>query len=222
MSDTIEIEKPQRPESVPAKFWDDETGAVRTDALMKSYAALEQKLSSKETRAEPPETAEGYELTLQSELLKADPEINARLHAKGFTNEQVQEVYNLAAEKLVPMILDMVNDLQADREIERIVERFGGPEAWARVSRQLLAFGRKHLDANTLATLASSYDGIITLHRMMLEKSGGNVLESEGRGKAASIDEQALAKMMKDPRYWRDRDPAYIAKVTEGFERLYN
>jgi hypothetical protein len=27
--------------------------------------------------------------------------------------------------------------------------------------------------------------------------------------------------MMRDPRYWRDRDPAFIAQVTEGFKRLY-
>jgi hypothetical protein len=34
-------------------------------------------------------------------------------------------------------------------------------------------------------------------------------------------DDAALSQMMRDPRYWRDRDPEVIAKVTEGFRRLY-
>jgi hypothetical protein len=33
--------------------------------------------------------------------------------------------------------------------------------------------------------------------------------------------EADLYKLMRDPRYWRDRDPALIAKVTEGFRQLY-
>jgi hypothetical protein len=26
---------------------------------------------------------------------------------------------------------------------------------------------------------------------------------------------------MRDPRYWRDRNPELIAQVTDGFQRLY-
>ncbi|WP_420549042.1 hypothetical protein [Curvivirga sp.] len=38
---------------------------------------------------------------------------------------------------------------------------------------------------------------------------------------AASGSEEALRKMMRDPRYWRERDPEMIEKVTKGFGRLY-
>lgn len=41
---------------------------------------------------------------------------------------------------------------------------------------------------------------------------------SEGDKKAA---EARLREMMRDPRYWRDRDPAFVRRVTEGFGRLY-
>ena len=34
-------------------------------------------------------------------------------------------------------------------------------------------------------------------------------------------DEAALRRMMQDPRYWRQRDPAFVQQVTEGFRRLY-
>lgn len=37
----------------------------------------------------------------------------------------------------------------------------------------------------------------------------------------AEPDEAALSQMMRDPRYWRDRDPELVARVTEGFQRLY-
>lgn len=33
--------------------------------------------------------------------------------------------------------------------------------------------------------------------------------------------ERQLSEMMRDPRYWRDRDPEMIREVTEGFEELY-
>ncbi|MBP5858455.1 hypothetical protein KAJ83_15650 [Marivibrio halodurans] len=34
-------------------------------------------------------------------------------------------------------------------------------------------------------------------------------------------DEEALRRMMRDPRYWRDKDPAILDRVSEGFRRLY-
>jgi hypothetical protein len=33
--------------------------------------------------------------------------------------------------------------------------------------------------------------------------------------------EGRLRELMRDPRYWRDRDPGFVARVASGFERLY-
>jgi hypothetical protein len=30
-----------------------------------------------------------------------------------------------------------------------------------------------------------------------------------------------LRSMMRDPKYWRERDPAFVAKVDQGWKRLY-
>ena len=38
---------------------------------------------------------------------------------------------------------------------------------------------------------------------------------------AAELDEAQLTEMVRDPRYWRQRDPEFIARVTAGFKRLY-
>ena len=34
-------------------------------------------------------------------------------------------------------------------------------------------------------------------------------------------DEEQLRQLMRDPRYWRDKDPAVLNKVSDGFRRLY-
>ncbi|WP_259780969.1 hypothetical protein [Aestuariispira ectoiniformans] len=33
--------------------------------------------------------------------------------------------------------------------------------------------------------------------------------------------EESIRQMMRDPRYWRDRDPSTVRQVSEGFQRLY-
>jgi hypothetical protein len=35
------------------------------------------------------------------------------------------------------------------------------------------------------------------------------------------IDTNELTSLMRDPKYWRDKDPSVVAKVTEGFQRMY-
>lgn len=232
MSDTNLLEQPLQGAQVPEKFLDAQTGQVRMDDLIKSYLALEKKLSSgfqmpqdAEGRMKilhalgMPESPDGYSVTMKDNLLQVDGEVNKRLHAKGFTSEQVQEVYDLAAERLVPMILDIAAEFQADREIERLVAHFGGAEQWREVSRQLLAYGRKNLPPQVLEGLSSSFDGVMALARMMKGEGPGTLEAGKSAGKANEADIHAL---MRDPKYWRDKDPAVIAKVTEGFKQLYS
>ena len=220
-----------KPAGLPDKFWDNTSNTVRMDDLVKSYCALEKKMSSGFAMPEDaagktqvlralgvPETADAYQVNVKDNLLQVDPAVNQRLHAKNFTPEQVQEVYDLASERLVPMILDIAAEFQADREIERLVEAFGGPEQWREVSRQLLAFGRKNLPPAVLEGLSGSYDGVMALHRMM-KGDGPQMLD--GAKAAGAASEAELQSLMRDPKYWRDKDPATIAKVTDGFKRIY-
>jgi hypothetical protein len=238
MTETTLLETPitpsessNRPAGVPEKFWDAENGTVRTEALLKSYLELEKKLTGglpdpatddgKRALCKMlgcPDSPEDYQIDVSHGYFTVDPALNTKLHALGFTTPQVQEVYNLAAEKLVPMILDMAAEFQADRELERLSEQFGGPEKWTEMSRQLLAFGKKNLQPDVLRALASSFDGVMVLHNMMNDGTGSVF----GAGDAAPENGATnLHAMMRDPKYWRDRDPAFIAKVTEGFARMY-
>jgi hypothetical protein len=59
------VEKPQRPDNVPEKFWDAEKGAVNTEALLKSYTELEKKGTEKK-----PEPKKEGEEGKQDEAIK--------------------------------------------------------------------------------------------------------------------------------------------------------
>ncbi len=201
---------------VPVKFKDPETGEVKIDLLVKSYNELEKHLSSKPTA---PKTADDYCIDCDHGMFAPDSEINQRLHAKGFTQEQAQEVYDLAAEKMMPMVQGMSADFKADAEVEKLINHFGGSQQWKEISRQLLSFGQKNLPEDVLDNLSSSFEGVVALHRMM--KGEEPSLQRISSNKSQGINADELTSMMRDPRYWKTKDPAYIAKVTQGFENMY-
>ena len=119
---------------------------------------------------------------------------------------------------MVPLVFQIAADYNAEREIDKLLKQFGGEEQWREISRQLLAFGQKSLPADVLETLSSSYEGVMALYRMMKgEEPGLSRAESTGPGQG----EMELQSMMRDPKYWRDQDPSFVAKVTEGFQKLY-
>ena len=227
--------KPSRPAGVPEKFWDAESGAMRTEALLKSYLELERKLGSmvplpsddadQEGQARlmrllgVPETPEQYQIEPRHELLGPYPEINAKLHGAGFTTRQAQLVYDLAADHLVPLLERTVAELTATRELERLASHFGGPAPWRTTAQQIKTWGEANLAPEVFGTLASSYDGVLAIHQMMQAREPAVLNESNGA--RAELDEGKLTRMMRDPRYWRERDPSFVAQVTEGFRRLY-
>lgn len=143
--------------------------------------------------------------------------MNARLHAAGFTPSQAQLVYDLAADRLVPLITEAAASLEAERQRDRLRAEFGGEERFARTARQIAAWGRANLAAEVFEALSSSADGVLVMHRMMEKPE-----PSLARGTAApdALDEAALRRMVRDPRYWRSREPDFIRRVTDGFRRL--
>ncbi|HEY1096289.1 MAG TPA: hypothetical protein VGF14_03525 [Alphaproteobacteria bacterium] len=212
------VEQKAKP-NVPDKFWDKDRQEIRVDSLLKSYLELEKKLSA-DKKKNVPETPRDYQIKLDHDLFTADDEINERLHEAGFTDAQVQLVYDLAAEKMVPLIIELARDFEADREMEKLVKTFGGAEKWAAVSQQLLAFGQRHLPADVLTGLAGSYEGVMALYRLMQAGKPLNLQDAKGGGDA--LNEQGLKKMMQDPKYWRDKDADIVQKVTTGFKQIFN
>lgn len=222
-------------DAVPEKFRDPQTGAIRVDLLVKSYRALEQKLAGMvalpgddaddDTRLRfhramgVPDSPDGYEITLADPALSTDAEVNRRLHDAGFTPAQAQLVYDLACDHVVPQLHRMAGEYRVRGERERLLQRYGGEARFAETARALEAWGQRNLPESVFAALASSYEGIVALESMM--QNGDPALTRGNTGADAALSEDQLVGMMRDPRYWKKRDPEFLAKVTDGFRRLY-
>lgn len=221
-----------RPDFVPGKFWDADTGTVRVEMLAKSYAELERRFSARMDEAEtgadhalaagPIDTelpGHGlYEIDTSHGLFEPAPELDDLLQDAGFTTEQAQLVYDLAAHVLTPVMSAAATDHDAEFEETRLARHFGGNERWAEMRRQLRVWGKRHLPTDVYDSLSSTYDGVLSLHRLMHAEEPGVL---RGAGAAEHIDEASLRRMIRDPRYWRDRDESVIRRVSEGFNRLY-
>lgn len=209
---------PRRPTNVPEKFWDDKNQKIRTDALIKSYLELERKLGST-THREPPAAPEDYDINISDEFLASDPEVNKRLHAAGFSQDQVQVVYDLAGEHLVPMIGELASMFEAEQQTERLMNHFGGQEKWAVTARQIDTWARSRLPSHVMDALSTTYEGVLAMHQMMASAEPGLLYKGETGDDVLSAAD--LKKLMKEPEYWRDQNPAVVEKVRQGFRALY-
>jgi hypothetical protein len=111
-----------RPTEIPEKFWDAERGELRIDALLKSYRELERRLSQRmmppgddadeddrrrwREAHDIPDGPDGYEIEVHDELTGPDLDVNRKLFEAGFSRKQVQLVYDLASERLLPLIAE--------------------------------------------------------------------------------------------------------------------
>lgn len=223
--------------SVPKKFQDPKTGAVKVDALLRSYKELERRLGNAgPARAETgddagvdrtaalralgwPETPEAYRIDILEDFLGRDPEMEQLLHEAGFTEEQVQLVYDLAADRLAPLMIEVANAAHGAGDAARLEAHFGGKDRWREIRRQIRKWGEKTLPPDAFQALSGSYDGVLAMHRMM--QTGEEPGLAKGGTGGEALTETQLKKLMNDPRYWRDHDPALTRKVDEGFRRLY-
>lgn len=225
------------PLAIPEKFLDPQTKEIRLDALLKSYLALEKKLASVKTApltadentaqddptnllADDP-ASEAYNIVIHHDMFTQDDDIDATLRANGFTNQQAQIVYDLASEKMVPLVLEIAREFEAERQLDRLIATFGSKERYQEIARQLLAFGQKTLPQDVLDGLSSSYEGVMALYRMMQSGKPMATQNDPSQHQDGIMDETALRSMMRDPKYWRDKDEAFIKKVSDGFRQVF-
>jgi len=222
-----------KPSDVPEKFWDAGSGSLRLEALLKSYLELERRLSQR--MAPPgadspredlqryrqamgiPETPDAYDIQAPHELCCADPQVNEALHQAHFSNPQAQLVYDLAAQRLLPLIAEAAAEFEAHRQREKLHAHYGSPDRFRQVAQQISAWGRAKLPSTIFDALSNTSEGVIALEQMM--RKGEPQLSQDTTVPQAS-SESELRQMMRDPRYWRTRDPQFVQRVSEGFRRL--
>lgn len=217
-SDRSGTETVERPSEVPEEFWDTDSSSLRIDALLKSYLELQRRLGA-ERQGDVPESPDLYRISTDHELLGPDPDVNARLHVAGFTQEQAQLLYDLAADRLAPMVAEIAALFEADKQIDRLVNEFGGQERWKEMSTQLASWGKSHLPPHVFDALSTTSDGIIAMHKMMTKNEPSLLRDIDTT--ASYPDEARLKEMMRDPRYWRDNNLSYIKEIQDGFKKIY-
>ena len=87
-------------------------------------------------------------------LFQADAEMNRRMHAAGFTPAQVQLVYDLAAERLVPLVEEMAAEFEPTARSSGWSPISAARRRWREVSRQMLAWARRNLPAEAVEGLS--------------------------------------------------------------------
>ncbi|MBE6449228.1 MAG: hypothetical protein E7013_00815 [Alphaproteobacteria bacterium] len=225
----------EKKQEVPAKFLDAK-GNLKTDVLLQSYLELEKKLSnmvmlpndasSEEEKRSfyqkigVPDCAENYQLEIKHDLLASDPQVNQKLFDLRFTNQQAQAVYDLAAEKVLPVIEELAQDYEAARQRLALENQFGGKERFEQVSRQITAWAKQNVSTDVFDALSTTYEGVMTLYKMM--QTNEPVMMPKGICSHEILDEEGLKKLMMSPKYWKEQDPLTLKKVADGFNRLYS
>jgi hypothetical protein len=60
----------------------------------------------------------------------------------------------------------------------------------------------------------------MTIYKMMNEQNEPTVLSGTANT-YEPVTEESLKAMMRNPKYWKQQDPALLKRVEEGFKRLY-
>lgn len=223
-----------RPDFIPEKFWDIDTGNINLEEFGKSYSNLEKYVGGKkdqlrqvvmdELALEAEEsTPEFYELpplpaNITEEMIQANPMTDwwSKFCKE---NSYPQEIFEEGINKYVDSFVDTSPNLE--HEIKNLGEnanaRLDAVNSWAS------SFFSPEEYEVVATSLGSSAQGIEALERIIeSQREGisrsGNVAQPE---RALTLDD--VRSMMKDRRYFdsRERDPSFVRKVDEAFSRLY-
>lgn len=213
-------EGPEKPDHVPEKFWNAETGEVDTEALLKSYSELEKARSKGE--ADPDAEA----AAAQDAADAAGLDMSA-LQAEYDTNGELTDESYAALEK-AGITKEMVNQFIAGAEAQQsaaqaeLLEPLGGDlEAydemigWAADALDDKAIDdfNKVLESGNSAAIKASIANLKAQYADANGNEPSKSLSGKATGSGTSVYEstQDLMKDMQNPEY--AKNPAFRAKV---------
>lgn len=218
-----------RPDWLPEKFWNPDLKQPRAEVMAKSFTELEGKFREKtdvlkeeiyaDMRAAAPEE---YEINLSEDLKlpdnveldfgKDDPLVS---WFSSFAKEQgmSQETFDKALNEYVGIEISNMPDINS--EIEKLGDH--GQDRMMRVHSWMESkLSEEQLAAiNPLLTSAVQVEAL----EVLMKSSGPSDFDGDNSGEALTLEE--LRTMQNDKRYWQEKDPAFIKKVSEGYDRLY-
>lgn len=199
--------------NVPEKFLD-ENGELKTEELIEEY----NKLSCQIGECNIPKSYEEYQINIPHPSLEQDEELHKQFLEKGFTNEQAQFVYDIAGERVIPLLDRMSYDFESEKQREKLMSHFGSEDKFQEVARQVSLWAKQNLNPEIYNVLSTSYEGVMALYNMM---SSNEPIMGRETNSFGELSEDKLRQMMQDPKYWRDKDPQYVKQISDGFDRLY-
>lgn len=229
---------PQRPESVPEKFWDAEKGTVKTEALLQSYSELERRQSApkpeeKPNANTPPKIEDGKaEETppeasreqAQEAVEKANLDFSALEQEYLNDGKLSDETYEKLAKAGLPKnVVDNYVEGQmakAQALTNRVYDTVGGEQSYMAMNewaKQNLSDSEK---AAFNAALDSGNEGSIMLavRGLQAQFTAANgkppkLVNGDAAGQSGAVfrSRQEVITAMSDPRY--RSDPAYRSDV---------
>ena len=237
VSAPIATEQPSeatKPEYVQDKFWDETTKQVNIENLASSYNSLESKLGS---RTE--DLTKQIRTDLEAEKLKNVPE-SYKLNVP-----ELDDKVNLTIDKEMPIVQWWdktakdagLSQEQYDDGVKAFVDNALANIPNPQIETQKLGdagkerieaasmWSKKHLSPegyNTIANLASTAEGVKVVEELMKLNKDSNMPTSNTQVDAQATQDD-LKAMLNDPRYWdsNKRDPGYVRRVTELYEKAY-
>jgi len=223
------------PSYVPEKFWNSDLNEINVEELGASYKALEKKLGQRteelagtireevladisgnapeQYEMQMPELPDGVQIDVDAEqpLLKWWEE-TAR--SKGLSNEDFNKGIEAFVQNEIAGLPD--RDTQINLLGENAVQRIESADLWAKKNLSESSY-------TAIANIASTADGVKAIEEIMSLNKDAPIPSTETKIDV-SLDPLDLRSMMADERYWKDgaKDPAYIKKVTNLYEKYSN
>lgn len=229
---TGESEQPQetqaeRPDWLPAKFERPEELAVSYGELEKAFYSRKEDLRNQivselndEAASQAPISPGDYEVSVQAPegleytLDENDPMLGwfrEKAHSYGLSQEEFSELVNEYVATDSTRGPDWTVEAEALGEhAERRLDRV---DSWADKNLSPEAY-------NAFANIPAS-SNMVKLFEELMELNGqpqfNMVSETQFQERVTRED---LMSMQNDPKYWKEKDPAFIARVRQGFAQL--
>lgn len=148
-----------------------------------------------------------------------DESVRKKFHEIGLTSSQVEKIYAIAEEFLQPTLKNLFELQNQTNAINELKKFFGDDEKMNNALREINTFGERFLPHDAFDELCSTPQGIQGIYKMM-QSMEPDVLTN--KNETENLTDEALRKMMQDPKYWHDHDEEYIRKIENGFKKLYS
>ena len=223
-----------KPEFVQDKFWDAERKEVNLENLASSYNALEKKLGSrtedlsKQIRTDLEQerlgkTPEEYKVNLPELPENVDVSVSDDMEIvqwwkdtakkNGLSQDQFDEGVNAFVNNAMATLPDINGEME--KLGDNAKERIEAGELWSKKNLSPESY-------STFSSLAATADGVKVIEEIM-KLTKDSPIPTTPTQVSVTPNEDDLKSMLQDPRYWdsNKRDPGYVKRVTELYEKAY-